>query len=91
MAGLVAGSTRSRMTLMRHGWKNQHANILSSFGTICISWISRPTVEWKDNDYGVMGDGVPVAGYRLCRARILVYGQARFFDSLKQNLHTLLV
>jgi hypothetical protein len=49
---------------MRHGWKNQHANILSSFGTICISLISRPTVEWKDTDYGVMGDVVPVAGYR---------------------------
>ena len=83
----------TRLTLMRHGWKNQHANILSSFGTICISWISRPTVEWKDTDCGVMGDGVPVAGYRLCRGRILVMmiAAGAIFRQPETNLHTLLV
>ncbi|MFY9955105.1 hypothetical protein, partial [Bradyrhizobium sp.] len=76
--GIIRSPIRASILpdLIRHGWKNQHANILSSFGTICISWISRPTVEWKDTDYGVMGDGVPVAGYRL---------------QPETNLHTLLV
>ena len=60
------------LTLIRHGWKNQHANILSSFGTICISWISRPTVEWKDTDYGVIGDGVRLPDIDYVGA-ILVY------------------
>jgi hypothetical protein len=32
----------------------------SSFGTICIFSVSRLTIEWKDTDYDVVGDGVPV-------------------------------
>jgi hypothetical protein len=45
---------------MRHGRKNQHANVLSSFRKICISWGSRPTVEWNETDYDVVGEGAPV-------------------------------
>jgi hypothetical protein len=46
---IAAGRSRGRLHF-----------VPSSFGTICISWISRPTVEWKETDYDVVGDGVPV-------------------------------
>ena len=57
---------------MRHGRKNQHADVLSSFRKIGISWGSRPTVEWNETDYDVVGEARRLAGYRLCRERILV-------------------
>jgi hypothetical protein len=41
---------------MRHG----HADVLSSFRKICISWGSRPTVEWNETDYDVVGEGPPL-------------------------------
>jgi hypothetical protein len=34
--------------------------VLASFRKICISSVSRPTGEWKDTDYDVVGEGVPV-------------------------------
>jgi hypothetical protein len=37
--------------------KKPTAHALSS---LRISWVWRPTVEWKDTDYEVVGDGVPV-------------------------------
>jgi hypothetical protein len=37
--------------------KKPTAHALSS---LRISWVWRPTVEWKDADYEVVGDGVPV-------------------------------
>ena len=40
--------------------KNQHADVLSSFRKICISWGSRPTVEWNETDYDVVGEGPPL-------------------------------
>jgi hypothetical protein len=64
----------SSLTVMvRRGRKNQHANVLSSFKKMCISWGSGPTVEWNETDYDVVGERAPVGRIStMSGAKILV-------------------